>query len=115
MFSEQFFVGGAETLRGYREDRFWGNRMMLLNAEYRHPMGKSLTGVVFADYGDAWEQSTPIIADPTKFDFTQHNSFDPHLGVGIGIRVITPIGPLRLDYGRGTEGGRTHFSIGHAF
>ena len=27
----------------------------------------------------------------------------------------TPIGPIRLDFGYGEEGGRTHFSIGHAF
>lgn len=113
LFSEQFFVGGAETLRGYREDRFWGDRMMLFNAEYRMPMGKSLTGVAFADYGDAWKQADHLnIIDPAFF---QHDSFKPNLGVGIGIRVVTPIGPLRLDYGRGSEGGRTHFSIGHAF
>ncbi|MDO8586300.1 MAG: POTRA domain-containing protein [Armatimonadota bacterium] len=115
LFSEQFFVGGAETLRGYREDRFWGNRFMLFSAEYRMPMGKSLTGVFFTDYGDAWEQADQIVLGPSFDEFVQHGSFDPHLGVGIGIRVITPIGPLRLDYGRGSEGGRTHFSIGHAF
>ena len=28
-FFEQFFVGGAETLRGYREDRFWGSHTLL--------------------------------------------------------------------------------------
>jgi len=25
------------------------------------------------------------------------------------------LGPLRLDYGFGTDGGRSHFSIGHVF
>ena len=34
----------------------------------------------------------------------------------IGTSVAsTPIGPIRLDYGVGREGGRTHFSIGHSF
>lgn len=113
LFSEQFFVGGAETLRGYREDRFWGNTMMLASAEYRMPMGKSLTGVGFVDYGDAWNQADDDIT-PEK-GFEQHNKFSPNIGYGVGIRVITPIGPLRLDYGLGSEGGRTHFSIGHAF
>jgi outer membrane protein insertion porin family len=113
LFSEQFFVGGAETLRGYREDRFWGDRMILLNSEYRMPMGKSLTGVAFADYGDAWKQVDNLTI--TNAHFFQHDSFKPNLGVGIGIRVVTPIGPLRLDYGRGNEGGRTHFAIGHSF
>ncbi|MBP5719226.1 MAG: BamA/TamA family outer membrane protein, partial [Abditibacteriota bacterium] len=36
-------------------------------------------------------------------------------GAGLGLRINTPIGNLRLDYGHGSEGGRTHFSIGHAF
>lgn len=119
LFGEQFFVGGAETLRGYREDRFWGKNMLALNAEYRHPMGKTLTGVFFTDVGDAWGpvdniQPNPAIASDPR-DLDQHNSFTPNVGVGLGIRVITPIGPLRLDYGVGSEGGRTHFAIGHAF
>ena len=120
LFSEQFFVGGAETLRGYREDRFWGDHMLVLSSEFRMPMGKNLTGVVFADYGDAWgpvEGIEPVFAidGKTAENFDQHESFDPNVGVGIGIRVVTPIGPLRLDYGIGSDGARTHFSIGHAF
>lgn len=116
LFSEQFFMGGSETLRGYREDRFWGERMLLLNAEYRIPFQKNLTGVLFADYGDAWKPTLELIPDPSiSGNFVQHDSFKPQLGVGIGIRVVTPIGPLRLDYGVGSEGARTHFSIGHAF
>jgi outer membrane protein insertion porin family len=39
----------------------------------------------------------------------------PHPDAGIGLRVTTPIGPIRLDYGYGTEGGRLNFSIGHSF
>ena len=119
LFSEQFFVGGAESLRGYREDRFWGNRMLLLSTEYRMPWGKSLTGVVFADYGDAWAQAewNTIPGDVTHapLNLDQHGGFSGNFGYGVGIRVITPIGPLRLDYGVGSEGARTHFSMGHAF
>jgi len=110
-FFEQYLIGGAETLRGYRESRFWGSNMMLTSVELRQPMGKSLTGVLFTDIGDAWggPYSNVNIAG------FQQGAFSPHVGVGLGIRVRTPLGPIRLDYGIGSEGGQTHFSIGNVF
>ncbi|NLN79537.1 MAG: BamA/TamA family outer membrane protein [Armatimonadetes bacterium] len=110
-FFEQFFVGGAESLRGYREDRFWGDNMLLASAELRKPIAQSIAGVVFVDYGSAWG------GDPQFFinQMPQSQSFDGFLGTGIGLRVNTPIGHLRLDYGIGSEGSRTHFSMGQAF
>ena len=125
-FFEQYFVGGAETLRGFREDRFWGKNMLLASAEYRFPLAQSLTGVLFVDYGDAWgspkafRTKTVLVGGvPTEQDlienFPQHEKFSPNIGYGIGIRVTTPIGPLRLDYGFSEEGSRAHFSIAHAF
>lgn len=115
-FSEQFFVGGAETLRGYLESRFWGKNMFLANVEYRKPIANAFQGVAFIDVGDAWGTGydLPTTADPTgRFD--QDEGFDAHIGAGLGIRVTTPIGPLRLDWGFGKEGSRAHFSIGHVF
>jgi outer membrane protein insertion porin family len=109
-FFEQFFLGGAESLRGYPEDRFWGENMVLFSMEYRAPLAQNLVGVLFVDAGDAWGGRYGTIKD-----FTQHSNFKPQVGAGIGIRVRTPIGPLRLDYGFGSEGGRTHFSIGNIF
>ncbi len=109
-FFEQFFLGGAESLRGYPEDRFWGENVALVSVEYRAPVAQNLVGVLFVDVGDAWGGRYGTIKD-----FTQHSGFKPQVGAGIGIRVRTPIGPLRLDYGFGSEGGRTHFSIGNIF
>ena len=57
-FFEQFFVGGADSLRGYREDRFWGNKELLASVELRKPIAHGVSGVLFADYGDAWGAST---------------------------------------------------------
>ena len=107
----------AKALRGYPEDRFWGRNMFLLSAEYRRPLAQALTGVLFVDVGDAWNAPEAYqIADPTLQNrFRQHNSFEPQAAAGIGLRVTTPIGPIRLDYGYGSEGGRLHFSIGHSF
>ncbi len=108
-FFEQFFIGGAETLRGYPEDRFWGRNAALLSIEWRQPIEKAFTGVLFVDIGHAWG------GYPTVNQFTQSSSFKPQVGFGFGIRVRTPIGPLRVDYGIGRDGGRTHFSIGQQF
>jgi outer membrane protein insertion porin family len=110
-FIEHFFLGGADSLRGYLEDRFWGEHMMLFSLELRVPVSSNLIGVLFVDYGDAWSPQSGLDIE----DFEQHSRFEGNGSVGLGVRVRTPIGPIRLDYGYGNEGGRTHFSIGHSF
>jgi outer membrane protein insertion porin family len=115
-FFEQFFMGGAESLRGYREDRFWGTKMVLASLEYRRPVAQSMTGVLFVDCGDAW-------GGPDRYkpmggaELTQHSGFEANFGAGIGMRVNTPIGNLRLDYAllKSAGGPSTSFSIGQAF
>jgi outer membrane protein insertion porin family len=103
-FSQVYFVGGSDTLRGYEEDRWFGNRMFLLNLEYRHRFQPSLQGVAFFDLGRAWREGEPLnLPDSLASAF------------GFGIRVKTPLGPLRLDYGIGSEGGRTSFGFAQQF
>ena len=97
----QFRMGGQDTIRGYREDQFRGTRMALLSAEYRFPIVSKVTGALFADYGGAWSSG-----------FMPENL---HASVGVGLGLNTPIGPLRLDYGRGSQGGRVHFRVGGTF
>jgi outer membrane protein insertion porin family len=101
--SENYWIGGAESLRGYREDEFNGSRTILFSTEFRVPFGTSLQGVTFFDYGYAWPRNQGLRLGEMK------------PAVGLGLRVITPLGPLRLDYGFGKDGGRSHFSIGHVF
>jgi outer membrane protein insertion porin family len=98
--SEQFSVGGSNSLRGYDEDKFEGDQMVTASAEYRFPLGGKVQGVGFVDAGNADES---IHLDDIK------------ASVGVGVRVTTPIGPIRLDYGVGEEGGKFHFSIGSSF
>jgi len=126
-FFEQFFVGGAETLRGYREDRFWGKSMFIASIEPRFPIAPNLDGVLFVDIGDAWGASNIFVNpnnpaldnDPTLKSLLQtlpqSSGFHPQIGYGPGIRVMTPLGQLRLDYGFGSEGSRAHFSFGQVF
>lgn len=98
----KFAVGGADTLRGYEDDQFKGDKMLTATAEYRFPVAKKVQGVVFSDVGNAWE------GEGYKLD-------DLKASVGVGLRVTTPLGPIRIDYAQGSEGGRTHFSFGGQF
>ncbi|MCX7800631.1 MAG: FtsQ-type POTRA domain-containing protein [Fimbriimonadales bacterium] len=109
-FFEQFFAGGSDTVRGYREDRFWGKQTLLTTVEYRYPIQKAFNAVLFVDYGGAWGGYGSVN------DYTQSGSFDLHLGYGLGFSFRTPLGPIRLDFGFNEEGGsRTHFLIGMSF
>jgi outer membrane protein insertion porin family len=100
--SQRFAVGGSDTLRGYRDDQFKGNKMLAATAEYRFPIAKKVEGVAFTDIGKAWS------GEGYKLN-------DLEASVGVGIRVSTPIGPIRLDYAQGSQGGRSHFSFGGQF
>jgi len=109
-FFEQYFVGGSDTLRGYDEDRFWGNQWLVGNLELRLPVQKAFSVVFFADYGGAWGGYGSVNT------FTQSNKFKLHLGKGFGFMFRTPLGPLRLDLGFDERGrSRTHFLIGTSF
>jgi outer membrane protein insertion porin family len=100
---EKFTVGGVNTLRGYDLAEFEGEQMLVFNAEYRWDIADNTQLVVFGDAGYAWALDEPIRLDDIKF------------GYGVGLRFDTPLGPIRLDYGLGEEGGQTYFSIGQTF
>lgn len=96
-----FDAGGQSTLRGYKDDQFEGKNLLLGSVEYRFPVVSKVQGAVFTDFGNAWSGSYTVS--------------DLHTSVGVGIQMETPIGPIRLDYGVGEDGGRTHFSFGGNF
>ena len=99
----QFKVGGQNSLRGYRDDQYRGDHMILATLEYRFPIVSKVQGAIFTDWGGAW------------FDDFMPKSGAIHGSVGVGLALNTPLGPLRLDYGRGSKGGRVHFSVGGVF
>ncbi len=100
---EQFIVGGPQTFRALPVARFRGNNFALLNLEYRAPLDglarmlKGFTGIVFTDVGAA-----PI-------------SSSLQFGYGLGVTVGTPVGQIRIDYARGSEGTQTWLTIGQPF
>lgn len=113
-FFESFSVGGGNTLRGYEDDTFRGENLLLLNVEYRRPISDRLTAVGFVDVGDAFGGLFPTVVPGFNVP-ADDESFNAHVGAGVGIRVVTPIGPIRLDFGWGEDGSQAHFSFGHMF
>ena len=124
---ERFFGGGSGTIRGFRERRVGprdptsndpiGGEATLLGTveevmtfakdEHNRPI---LRGSVFFDVGDVWRRVRDFGASYKS-------------GVGIGARVNTPIGPLRLDVGfpvtqqddQEKRRPRFHFNISRSF
>lgn len=105
-YSMLYTLGGADSLRGYEDDQFRGKKMYSASLEYRFPIWNKVSGVVFTDVGDAWDAPHVTWYDDDK-------SFNA--SVGAGIRVTTPIGPIRLDYGIGKDDKKFHFSFGGQF
>lgn len=112
-FFEQFFLGGANSLRGYREQRFWGDNMLLLTTEFRQPLSRRLVGVAFVDVGDAWGSDFQFVPG-TNTPFVQHEEISLRAGAGVGVLYLTGFGTLRLDLARG-EDTRIHFAFGESF
>jgi outer membrane protein insertion porin family len=111
---ESFTAGGANSLRGYEDDRFRGEDLALLNIEYRRGISDKLSVVGFVDVGSAFGGDFPTVIPGFSIP-ADDDSFSAHVGVGVGLRVVTPIGPIRLDFGFGDDGSQAHFSFGHMF
>jgi len=103
-----FTAGGINTIRGYRDDQFKGNRELTATVEYRFPITKRVQGAFFVDMGDAW-------GDTWQNGGLSYQNFQLNVGYGVGFSIITPFGPVRIDYGIGSQGGRTHFNFGGKF
>jgi outer membrane protein insertion porin family len=104
--SERFFSGGSTTHRAFGRDELGipgktlilpdgkssfvpigGNGLLLANLELRFPLAGALGGVVFADSGNVWA------------DWRDINLSEVRTGIGVGLRYLSPIGPLRIDFG----------------
>jgi outer membrane protein insertion porin family len=117
--SERFFAGGATSVRGYREedlgprsifgDAEGGRALVVLNGELRFPVYRWIRGVGFVDLGNVY----PAVGAISLGDL--------QIAIGAGIRLDTPVGLLRMDFGIPTNprsfdpAWRLHFGLGHAF
>jgi len=122
---ERFFAGGAYTIRGYKErdvgpkdqsgDPIGGGTLAVANAELTFPIVENLKGAFFADAGNVWHVP----------DSRPKGGISPggiRVGMGAGIRIKTPIGPVKLDYGfpinpsdDQSDTGRLNFSMSRGF
>jgi outer membrane protein assembly factor BamA len=100
--SEQYFLGGFDLLRGYDLFSIRGERMILGTVEGRVPLSPGLQGVVFSDAGNAWRSGQRLGAR------------DLRASVGLGLRFLSPIGPIRLDAAYGSRF-QTYVSLGQSF
>lgn len=115
----RFFLGGRTTVRGFKEDMLGplgtdgkpigGDTMVNANVEFRIPLGYDFLAASFFDAGSVWIRGKPQFA------------FDLRESAGIGLRYVTPIGPLAVDYGwkldrrEGESPGAFHFTVGAVF
>jgi outer membrane protein insertion porin family len=105
--TDEYRLGGATTLRGYREEQFRGSRVGWSNIEYRYLLGPRSRAFVFADVGYFFKETATAKIEEFKSAY------------GIGARVETPLGIVGIDYGLG-EGdgllaGKVHVSLVNNF
>ena len=115
---DRYFLGGLDSLRGYRyrdigpSDEFGeplgGDTYWFGTAEYSVPIVERVRFAAFYDIGMVYK-------DPYFWDFGKYAD-----NWGLGIRLLLPIGPLRLDYGIPIHnssgkagGGKFQFSAGY--
>ncbi len=100
---ERFFAGGADSIRGYHErkvgpidpaskDPLGGEAVVIGNLEYTYPLFSFLKVAAFYDIGNVWSKVN-------KFGSDEFGSGRFKSGFGIGVRIKSPIGPIRLDFG----------------
>jgi len=110
---EAFILGGLESVRGFAEGDLGSGRYFLEGTlEYRFPVVDLLGGVLFVDAATNLGSGSAVIGDPSG----RRGLPGSGASAGVGVRINTPLGPIRIDYGFTTDGSsRVHFGIGEKF
>ena len=110
---EAFSLGGSNSVRGYDEGEVGSGRSFVqATAEYRFPIFAVVGGAFFVDVGTDLGTGDNVPGDPAGVRGKPGSGF----GYGLGVRVQSPLGPIRIDYGLNNEGdSRLHFGIGERF
>jgi outer membrane protein insertion porin family len=118
-FVERFFLGGEDTVRGYREgkaspldengDEIGAQAYVLTNVELEQRLYSDLSIVVF--YDGLYNSQDGFYEDGTEYLYS----------IGLGLNYKTVVGPVRLEYGyhpdprKHDTQGTLHLSIGFPF
>ncbi len=123
---ERFFLGGIYSLRGFESrevgprdefgDFIGGDTQAYFNFEYIFPLFKDLgiKGVTFFDVGNTWNTEDFWGEDDDVFSSWRYSA-------GAGIRWLSPMGPMRFEYGYNLDArdyesnGKFDFMIGRFF
>nr|WP_238544319.1 BamA/TamA family outer membrane protein [Gloeocapsa sp. PCC 73106] len=110
---EAFVLGGSNSVRGYAEGEMGSGRSYAqFTAEYRFPIFSIVGGALFFDAGTDLGSGSGVPGDPAGIRGLPGSGY----GYGLGVRVQSPLGPIRIDYGVNDEGdSRIHFGIGERF
>ena len=110
---EAFALGGTNSVRGYEEGDVGAGRSFLqASLEYRFPLFSFLGGALFIDAATDLGSGDSVPGSPGPERGKPGSGF----GFGAGVRVQTPLGPIRIDYGINDQGdGQLHFGIGERF
>jgi outer membrane protein insertion porin family len=110
---EAFSLGGSNSVRGYDEgDVGSGKSFLQATAEYRFPLFSIVSAAAFIDAATDFGSGSNVKGDPAGL----RNKPGGGVGYGLGVRIQSPLGPIRIDYGFNDQGkGRLHFGIGERF
>jgi outer membrane protein insertion porin family len=107
------FLGGTNSVRGYEDGEVGSARSFVqATAEYRFPIFSLVNGALFVDAATDLGTGSSVIGDPAGARRKPGSGF----GYGVGARINSPLGPIRIDYGWNDRGdNRIHFGFGERF
>ncbi len=114
---DAFPIGGSDSVRGFFQGAIGSGRSYAqTTTELRFPLFSAVGGVLFADYGSDLGSGSAVAGNPGLLRGKPGDGGS----IGAGLRVQSPLGPLRIDYGYpiigdGDQQGQLHFGIGEKF
>lgn len=108
-----FTLGGPNSVRGYGAGEVGtGRSYVLASAEYRFPIYSIVGGAVFADFASDLGSGKAVLGEPGVERGRPGSGF----GIGLGVRVKSPLGVIRAGYGINDQGeGRFQLGVGEKF